>query len=109
VLNRVYRVWLFRRLAPVLGAEVIITALVLYGIGRVVFVQRVAENALAVFFREPGAIFQFLLGAFVNAPILTRLLAVVFLAGIALVGRGITQGVLRLILVRENYFSRIGK
>lgn len=109
VLTQIYRVWLFRRLAPVLGAEIILTALVLYGLGRFIFVQHVLENALSVLFRDPGAIFEFALGAFVNAPILTKLLGLGFLAGAALVIRGITQGILRLILVRQNFFSRIEK
>ena len=109
VLKQIYRVWLFRRLAPVLGAEVVITALVLYGIGRFVFVERVLGNALAVLFRDPAAIFQFAVGAFVNAPVLTKLLGLGFLAGAALVVRGITQGILRLILVRQNYFAKVGK
>ena len=109
VLRQVYRVWLFRRLAPVLIAEAVIVALLLYGLGRLVFVQRVLENALAVFFRDPAAIFQFFVSAFVQAPVLTKLLGIGFLAGLALVIRGVTQGILRLILVRQNYFGRVGK
>lgn len=109
ILRQVYRVWLFRRLVPVLIAEAIIVALLLYGLGRLVFVQRVAENALAVLFRDPAGLFQFTLSAFVNAPIATKLLTLAFLSGAALVIRGITQGILRLILVKQNYFGRVGK
>lgn len=109
ILRQVYRVWLFRRLAPVLIAEAVIVALFLYGLGRAVFVQRVAENALAVLFRDPAGIFQFALLAFVNAPIATKLLTLAFLGGVALVIRGVTQGILRLILIRQNYFGRVGK
>lgn len=109
ILRQVYRVWLFRRLAPVLVAEAVIIALLLYGLGRLVFVERVAENALAVLFRDPAGIFQFGLAAFVNAPIATKLLTLGFLAGVALVIRGVTQGILRLILVKQNYFGRVGK
>ena len=109
ILRQIYRIWLFRRLVPVLAAEVVIIALVLYGLGRMVFVQRVAENALSVFFRDPSAIFQFGLAAFVNAPVLTKLFILGFLVIAALIVRGITQGILRLILVRQNYFSRIAQ
>ena len=109
ILREVYRVWLFRRLAPVLVAEVVITALVLYGLGRLVFIQRVAENALAVFFRDPAAIFQFALSAFIDAPVATKVLSLGLLTLAALVIRGITQGALRFILVKQNFFGRAGK
>lgn len=107
VLNRVYRVWLFRRLAPVLVLEVAALALLLYQITRTVFVQRVVENALNVFFANPSAVVGFFYSAFANARPLTQVVAVAILAALALLIRHLTQGILRFILVRENYFASV--
>ena len=107
IMRGVYRVWLFRKLAPVLIGETILLSLLLYGIGRVVFVQRVIENGLNVFFESPAQIVQFLLEAFLHARGITKLLAVIILVLVALLIRHVTQGILRLILVRQNYFARV--
>ena len=107
ILQSVYRVWLFRELLPVVIGETILLSLVLYGIGRLVFVQRVIENGLNVFFANPPQIISFLYEAFVHAQGLTKLFAVVILVLVALLIRHITQGILRLILVRQNYFGRV--
>lgn len=109
VLQSVYRVWLFRKLMPVLIGETILLSLVLYGIGRFVFVERVIENGLNVFFLHPLGIFSFGFDAFFHAAGMTKLLTVIIIALAALVIRHITQGLLRLILVRQNYFGQIRK
>lgn len=107
VLQKVYRVWLFRKLLPVLLLEVAVLAAVLYGLGRVVFIQRVLENGLNVLFLNPSAIFSFLADMFLKAPLLAKTLGVGVLVLVALVIRHITQGMLRLILVRENFFGKV--
>lgn len=107
ILRQVYRVWLFRRLLPVLIGEVLALAVVLYLLGQAVFIQRVIENALVVFFSDPSSVLSFTVSAFANAPLLTKLLSFGFALLVALVLRHLTQGVLRLILVRENYFGRV--
>lgn len=89
--------------------EVAVLAFVLYQLGQAVFMQRILENALGVLFSNPGQIFSFVISAFVGAPLATKLLGFAVLAFIALLIRHLTQGILRLILVKENYFSRIGK
>ena len=109
VLNRIYRVWLFRKLAPVLFAEIIVLSLLVYGFGRLVFVQRVIENAANVFFRDPSGIFSFSIAAFLHAPAGTKLIIVGAVALAAFIIRLITQGILRFILVRENYFRQVQK
>ena len=109
ILRQVYRVWLFRKLLPVVILEVMVLAVILYQLGQAVFMQRILENALGVLFSNPGQIFSFVISAFVGAPLATKLLGFAVLAFIALLIRHLTQGILRLILVRENYFSRIGK
>lgn len=107
VLNKVYKVWLLRKLLPVLVLEVVVLSGILYFLGRTVFIQRVFENALTVFFLSPPRIIVFLVNAFTGAPTLTKILALVFIVFIAFLLRHLTQGILRLILVRLNYFSRV--
>lgn len=109
VLQQVYRVWLFRKLAPVLLVEIIILAAVLYGLGQAIFIQRIIENGLNVLFQNPSAIISFMVSAFTKAPLLTQVLGFGFLVLLALIVRHVTQGILRLILVRENYFSSLKK
>lgn len=109
VLNKIYRVWLFRKLLPVLLLEIAVVALVLYELAKVVFFQRVAENAMKSFFSHPAGIFSFFVSAFTHASGVTKMLIFVIAVALAFFVRHITQGFLRLILVRENYFSRIQK
>ncbi|MBI3274165.1 MAG: hypothetical protein HYZ69_03395 [Candidatus Colwellbacteria bacterium] len=109
ILKQIYRVWLFRKLAPVLLLEAVLISLFLYQMGEIVFVQRVIENAATVFFNDPPHIFQFFISAFTHAPVLTKVMTLSILLLVALILRHITQGVLRLILVRENFFSSLPK
>lgn len=109
MLNHIYRVWLFRRLLPVLALEVAILSLLFYGIAKLVFVERVVDNALEILFRNPSGIFSFAVAAFLHAPIATKLITAGSIVVIALLIRLLTQGILRWILVKENYFSRISK
>lgn len=106
ILQSVYRVWLFRKLMPVLIGEIILISLLLYGIGRLIFVERVIDNGLNVLFLHPGGIFSFGFEAFVHAVGMAKLLAVIIVILAALIIRHITQGILRLILVRQNYFGK---
>lgn len=107
ILRRIYRVWLIRRLAPVLVIEVAVLSALLYGLGRLVFVERIFTNGLAVLFREPSEIPSFAVSAFLHAPIMAQLVSIALIVLVALLIRLITQGILRFILVRENYFGKI--
>lgn len=109
ILRRVYRIWLFRKMLPVIIAEVAGLAVILYILSRTIFIQRVFENALSVFFLNPSSIFFFGLAAFSSASGATKILSVVVLLLIAFVLRHATQAMLRLILVKENYFELIKK
>ncbi|MEK7098916.1 MAG: hypothetical protein AAB916_00160 [Patescibacteria group bacterium] len=107
VLRRIYRVWLVRKLAPILLVEVAVLSALLYGMGRLVFVERVFANGLTVFFREPSGILSFAVAAFLHAPVAAKLFSIALVVLIALLIRLVTQGMLRFILVRENYFSKV--
>lgn len=107
VLNQIYRVWLFRKLLPVLIIEIAVFSFVLYELVHAVFIQRVIENALNVFSKTPAGVFPFFVSAFLNTSVLTKLLIVAVIVALAFLIRHLTQGVLRFILVRQNYFSRV--
>lgn len=109
ILRQIYRVWLFRTFLPVLLAEVIVFSFVFYKFGQTVFMRRIAENAVNVFFSNPSGIFSFFVAAFFHASFLTKFLSVAIVVLLALLIRHITQGMLRFILVRQNYFSKIAR
>ncbi len=109
VLRQIYRVWLVRKFLPVFIAEIAILTVLLYSAGRAVFVQRIFENASNVLFNNPQGIFGFGITAFTHASTPVKLFALAIAIVLALIIRKITQGLLRLILVRENYFGRIEK
>jgi len=109
ILRQVYRVWLVRKFLPVFIGEIIVLTLLLYQAGRIVFVQRVFENAFSVLFNNPGGIINFGVTAFTHASTPAKIFGVAAAVFLALVIRRATQGLLRLILVRENYFGKIEK
>lgn len=106
ILRQVYRVWLMRKFLPVLIVEVALFSAALYLVARYVFIERVIENASNVFFQHPTGIVSFFISAYIHTPIATKLFVVAAIVLIVLVLRKLTQGLLRYILVRENYFSR---
>ena len=107
VLNKLYRVWLFRKLLPVLIAEIIVFAFFLYEIGERVFIERVFDNASNILFTHPSGIPSFFVSAFLHAPKRTEAVVVIAALALAFLIRHFTQGILRLILVRQNYFGKI--
>jgi len=107
VVQKIYRVWLVRRLLPVLFVEVAALAFLLAAIGRAAFVQRIVENALTVFFAGPEGILPFTVAMFEHASTGEKFLGIAVLVFIAFLVRHLTQGVLRWILVRENYFGKV--
>lgn len=109
VLRQIYRVWLLRKFFPVLVLEIAVTTAVLYQLARFVFFQRVAENAMNVFFSNPSGIPGFFTSAFFNTTPATKMLVISFAVLLAVLVRHLTQGLLRFILVRQNYFGRIEK
>ena len=107
VLNKIYRVWLFRRLLPVLVLETLLFTFLLYELGQSIFVRSVLENALSVLFNNPGQIVPFFFSAFFHASLFTKIITLAIAGAIAFFVRHATQGILRFILVRENYFRGI--
>ena len=109
VLRKIYRVWFVRRLVPILLIEIAVLSALLYGLAHIVFVERIFANAITVLFREPSGIASFAVSAFLHAPVAAKLFTVALVVLVALLIRLITQGKLRFILLRENYFGTIEK
>ena len=107
ILRQIYRVWLFRTFLPVLIIEVAVFSFIIYELAQAIFFQRVVENAMNVFFQDPPRIMSFFLWAFIDAPWGTKILAIAVVVALVLVIRQITQGLLRFILVRQNYFAKV--
>lgn len=109
LLRKIYRVWLFRTFLPVLVIEVAVFSFIFYELAKVVFFQRIIENAVNVFFQNPPHVMSFFLSAFVDAQWGTKILVIAVIAAFVLVIRQITQGLLRFILVRQNYFAKVAQ
>lgn len=107
ILKQIYRVWLWRKFLPILIIEVAVLSFVIYELAKAVFLQRVMENAMNVFFQNPPHIFLFFISAFVGTGFVTKILVLAVIVALVFAIRHITQGFLRFILVRENYFSKV--
>lgn len=107
VLNKIYRIWLFRKFLPVLMIEVAVFSFILYELAKAIFFRHVMENAMNVFFQNPSHIFSFFFSAFVDTRFGTKVLVIAIIVALVLVLRQLTQGLLRFILVRQNYFAKI--
>ena len=106
VLKQIYRVWLWRKFFPILLIEVGVISFILYELAKSIFLQRVLENAMNIFFQDPPHIFSFFISAFVITGFITKILVLAMIVGLVFVIRHITQGLLRFILVRQNYFGK---
>ena len=107
ILNKVYRVWLVRKFLPIFLIEIIVFSIIIYKFSRLVFVEKVLENFFRIFFQNPSGGLTFLSTAFSQTTTLTKLLTVAVVILVALLLRMLTQGFLRLILVRKNYFGKV--
>jgi len=107
VLKQVYRVWLIRRWLPVLILEILLLSALLYWFGRIVFVQRLLENWFKIFFFHPFQTIPFVISSFAKTELVTKIVSIALVVLLALLLRSITQGILRLILVKKNYFGKV--
>ena len=109
VLNKVYRVWLLRKFLPIFLIEIVILSAALYQFSRLVFIEKVLGNFFRIFFQDPSGSLVFVFSSFGKTPTVTKVLTVAVVILAALLLRMLTQGVLRLILVRKNYFGKAGQ
>lgn len=107
ILQQVYKVWLFRKFLPVLVIEVFVFSLLFYKLGHTIFMQRVIENSLNVFFARPEKIFPFAVSIFLHTRGAVKILSVGVALCAGLLIRHVSQGILRSILIRKRYFEKI--
>ena len=106
ILTKIYKVWLTRKFLPIFIAEIVTLSAVIYGLVRLVFFKKVIENAMRMDVVSASGVFKYLALAFARTPMLTKTLIVALVVLLALLVRLITQGILRWILVRKNYFGK---
>lgn len=106
ILRKVYRVWLLRKFTPVIAIELLVMTFLINELGHVVFVQRIIENATNVLFAHPRGFIGFIVAMFTNASTGERFLGISIIVFVAITLRHLTQGLLRWILVKENYFEK---
>jgi len=70
---KIYFIWLFKRVLPLFVLEVILLILVLFFLGKLVFVQKVFENAFLASAQNPISLAVYMFGAFWKTSILKKL------------------------------------
>jgi len=106
ILRRVWRVWLLRRFLPVLAVEVVGLTLFAYWLAHAVFVRRIIENALNVFFDNPAKVIEFIIFAFLYASIAVKALVFVVLVILTLLVWKTGKAVVRYAMLKEHYFGK---
>ena len=106
VLRRIWRTWFIRRFLPVLVAEVVGLTLFAYWLAHAVFVRRILENALNVFFDNPTKVVEFVIFAFLYASIAVKVLAFTVLILLTLLVWKIGKALGRYAMVKQRYFAK---
>ncbi|MBU4348278.1 hypothetical protein KJ671_02130 [Patescibacteria group bacterium] len=77
---KVYIVWLFRRIIPLLVLEIILLVLGFYFLGKFVFVQKVFENAFLSSAQNPIIVFLYMFNAFASTTFLKKIIVLILLS-----------------------------
>jgi hypothetical protein len=77
---KVYIVWLFKRVIPLLVAEIILLVLAFYFLGKFVFVQKVFENAFLSSAQNPIIVFLYMFNAFASTTLVKKFIILVLLS-----------------------------
>ncbi|HEY4499816.1 MAG TPA: hypothetical protein VJH70_01640 [Candidatus Paceibacterota bacterium] len=104
ILWKVYAVWFFAKILPILLFELIVIVGALYIFGKFVFVERVVGNTLLIASEHPLALFNFLVFAFMKTSWIIK--------GVTLIGLSIGALILRdigRVLVSYRMTSRLAK
>ncbi len=80
---KVYFIWLFKRIIPLFVFELVILVLALFFLGKLVFVQKVFENAFLASAQNPLVVAIYMFRAFWTTSILKKIVI------LALLGLGI--------------------
>jgi hypothetical protein len=71
---KVYFIWLFKRIIPLFILEIIFLVLVFYFLGKVVFVQKVFENAFMFSAQNPIMVASYMLKAFLSTSLIKKII-----------------------------------
>ena len=71
---RIYFVWLFKRIIPLFFLEAIFLVLVLYFLGKLVFVQSVFENAFLSSMQNPFLVASYMFKAFLGTSLIKKII-----------------------------------
>jgi len=73
---KIYFVWLFKRIIPLFILEIVLLILVFYFLGRLVFVQRVFENAFLSSLQNPFLVASYMFKAFFSTTLIKKMIIV---------------------------------
>jgi len=76
---KIYFVWLFKRIIPLFILELVLLTFVLYFLGKLVFVQKVFENALLASMQNPILLASYMFRAFGSTSLIKQIIIVVIL------------------------------
>lgn len=73
---KIYFVWLFKRIIPLFILELVLLILIFYFLGKLVFVQKVFENALLASMQNPILLASYMLRAFLGTSLVKQVVIV---------------------------------
>ena len=76
---KIYFVWLFKRIIPLFILELVILVLALFFLGKLVFVQKVFENAFLSGAQNPFIVAVYMFKAFWTTSILKKVITLILL------------------------------
>lgn len=104
ILWKVYLVWFFRRILPLVALEVLVLGAAVYFLARFIFVEKVISNTLAAAANNPLVIFTYLFYAFLGTTLINKVLIIALLSIGALLLRDIGRT-----LVSYRMTSKVAK
>lgn len=90
---KVYFIWLFKRVIPLFALEIVLIVLVLWFLGRLVFVQQVFTNAFLASSQNPFHLALYMFDAFVATSLFKKIVIVFFLGFGVLIMRDIGRAI----------------
>lgn len=74
IIWKVYFIWLFKRIIPLFVLELIFLTLVFYFLGKLVFVQKVFENAFFSSAQNPLLVASYMFKAFLSTSLVKKII-----------------------------------
>lgn len=101
VMNRVFRFWFLRSMAPLLLVEIIVIGIAIYAFANLIFINQVVDNALSAALGNPFKLIAYLWNSF----LITRAEVKVVIIALVLVGlkllRDVNRGIISFVLMKR--------